>query len=277
MKNTLKALLMHHAFEQICFKSETVVPIASNYNKGWNDALRELCNLSDTFEDYANLLTEQEQNELEELLELDAVEVILQKEGVSLYVDVSGIFHIASSDTESICPDDFKYLLPLVRQYGEDGLNAWVSHKRNAEPVNSSNTDLFKLAFLEASKPKISKNLNTLLNFEKVAKPKRLKTFVSRLSNECKSALEYLLDNEILEMHTDNNLAGAMIKADHLKDSNTACQTLISISSDHYSVIQKMHVTYGDDGVKAWVCKHFNKPPKPSYITSLFVQAINTL
>lgn len=277
MKNTLKALLMRHAFDQITFKSETIVPIASNYNKGWNDAIRELCNLSDAFEEYVDLLTEQEQNELEELLESDVIEVILREESVSLWIDVSDVFAIAAGDAESVCPDDFKYILPLVRQYGEDGLNAWVSHKREADVVELSNTEMFKLALEEARKPKISQNLNFLLDLEKVSAPKRLKLFVSRLSDECKNALEYLLDNEILEMHTDNSLAGAMIKADHLRDSSAACQTLISISSDHYLTIQNLHVAYGDDGVKAWVCKHTNKPPKASSITSLFVQAINSL
>lgn len=70
----------------------------------------------------------------------------------SILLNANDFFNYACADAEEMDEEDTYQLYPIIRKYGYDAINAYMSHKRGVLPINPHRTTKFFKALEEVKK-----------------------------------------------------------------------------------------------------------------------------
>ncbi len=116
----------------------------SDYQNGWNDAITKEVHRWVLFEKFFSSLPPDEKKALGDLLleEDGIIQFNEQNEKVNLWLVVNDAFYYAA-DGEDIAIQDLMLLCSLYKDFGWDGIVAWVAVKRDMEPLQRSRTEKY--------------------------------------------------------------------------------------------------------------------------------------
>lgn len=114
--------------------------------EGWNDCIEATHNARWGFVEWAETLSESEQELLLKLHKSDELVFFFNDESkeVTAAVLMSDTFAYACADAEEFSKEDLPSLLTLFEKFSSDGLTAWASSRRNwATPLECYQTPTF--------------------------------------------------------------------------------------------------------------------------------------
>ncbi|MFA5024062.1 MAG: hypothetical protein WC523_03860 [Patescibacteria group bacterium] len=116
------------------------------YKKGWNDAdLKGIDNVM-LIRGFIESLSPDNKKYLEELLLEDVVDFFIEDGKVLAYINMSDTFAWGCADAEDVPVEKLESVYDLYKQFGQDGLTAWVADCRNMEPLKYWQRDKYKEA-----------------------------------------------------------------------------------------------------------------------------------
>jgi hypothetical protein len=118
----------------------------TEWQDGWNAAVightDKICKIGKWFDE----LPEHLQPIVEELIVGEALSLSIGDDGIQTYLRVNDTFYYACSDCEDVTLEDLPLIRVMWREYGYDGLVAWVAKKRNIEPVQEYRNSHYRRA-----------------------------------------------------------------------------------------------------------------------------------
>jgi hypothetical protein len=118
----------------------------TEWQDGWNAACitrgDKLCKIYDWFDG----LPEYIQPVVEELLVDDALKLSIDDDSIQTYLQINDTFYYACSDCEDVTLEDLPLIRVMWREYGYEGLVAWVAKKRNIDPVQECRNGHYRRA-----------------------------------------------------------------------------------------------------------------------------------
>lgn len=122
----------------------------TDYMNGWNACAMALIKAHGVIEKaFYNLLPE-EQEHLQDLLDEEIVWWVIdgEEEGSkgTLVINVNDTFGYACADSEDMTFNDINPVYELYKDFGYDGVVAWVAKNRNEDPIKPRMTEKYKQA-----------------------------------------------------------------------------------------------------------------------------------
>jgi hypothetical protein len=118
----------------------------TEWQDGWNAAVightNKICKIHDWFDG----LPEDIRPIAEELIVGEALSLSIDDDGIRPYLLINDTFEYACSDCEDVTLEDLLSIVFLWREFGYDGLIAWVAKKRNMAPVQEYSNGHYRKA-----------------------------------------------------------------------------------------------------------------------------------
>ncbi len=129
----------------------------TEWQDGWNAAVMDHTNKICKIDQWFDGLPEHLQSIVEELIVEEALRLSVEKvDAIQTYLLVSDTFSYACSDCEIVSLEDLPLIRVMWREFGYDGLVAWVAKKRNIEPVQEYRNSHYRRAMECLSEQKVS-------------------------------------------------------------------------------------------------------------------------
>jgi hypothetical protein len=128
----------------------------TEWQDGWNAAVightNKICKIHDWFDG----LPEDIRPIAEELIVGEALSLSIDDDGIRPYLLINDTFEYACSDCEDVTLEDLPLIRVMWREYGYEGLVAWVAKKRKIEPIPEYRNIHYRRAIERFSEQKVS-------------------------------------------------------------------------------------------------------------------------
>ena len=133
-------------YPQSFFELDGSVKLRNEWENGWNAAIISLTHNWSQLCIWFNTLSLIQKETISFLLSKDALKLSIRDEEICLWLLMNDTFYYASADGEDVSLEELPVVLEIYNKYNENGLTAWVAHKRNEPPLDP----LITKTYLEA-------------------------------------------------------------------------------------------------------------------------------